>query len=263
MKLLSFIRTMLCALVVLPMTMLAATLVTLTLWAPASWRINIIRVWRRVFMATVRLMLGISYRVEGRENLPEGAVVIMSKHQSAYETVALQDIFGPRWLSFVYKQELHRVPFIGWALASLPMISVNRGGGKDALVAVARKGGKRLAEGHHVLIFPEGTRVPPGQHGKFKVGGAMLATSAKAKVVPVAHNAGEYWPRNAFVIHPGEVVFSIGPAIDTVGRKTDEVNRLAEAWVEAEMRRISPQFYSVPSAHSPPAAPVDEVSVAS
>lgn len=246
MKLLSFVRTMLCALIVLPLTMIAATLVTLTLWAPASWRIAIIRVWRRIFMLTVQLMLGISYRVEGRENLPDGAVVIMSKHQSAYETVALQDIFGPRWLSFVYKQELHRVPFIGWALASLPMISVNRGGGKDALVAVARKGGKRLAEGHHVLIFPEGTRVPPGQTARFKAGGALLASSAKAKVVPVAHNAGEYWPRNAFVIHPGEVVFSIGPAIDTVGRKADEVNRLAEVWVDAEMRRISPQRYAPP-----------------
>lgn len=253
MKLVSFIRTMLCALVVLPLTMIAATLVSLLVWAPASWGINIIRVWRRVFMATVRLMLGISYRVEGKENLPSGSVVIMSKHQSAYETVALQDIFGPRWLSFVYKQELHRVPFIGWALASLPMIAVNRGGGKEALVAVSRKGGKRLAEGHHVLIFPEGTRVPPGQSGKFKVGGAMLATKAKATVVPVAHNAGEYWPRNAFVIHPGEVVFSIGPAIETAGRKADEVNRLAEAWIAAEMRRISPLHYP---------APVDEVPVA-
>ena len=254
MKLLSFIRTMLCALIALPITMLAATLVTLTLWAPASWRIFIIRIWRRLFMATVRVMLGITYRVEGRENLPEGSVVIMSKHQSAYETVALQDIFGPRWLSFVYKKELHRVPFIGWALASLPMISVDRGGGKDALVAVARKGGKRLAEGHHVLIFPEGTRVPPGQHRPFKIGGAMLAASAKAKVVPVAHNAGEYWPRNAFVIHPGEVIFSIGPAIDTTGLKTAEVNRLAEAWVEAEMRRISPDYHS---------AAGDEIPVAS
>lgn len=253
MKAINFLRTMLCAGIALPLTMLAATLVTLTLWAPASWRINIIRVWRRAFMATIRLMLGISYRVEGRENLPTDAVVIMSKHQSAYETVALQIIFGPRWLSFVYKQELHRVPFIGWALASLPMISVDRGGGKEALVAVAKKGAKRLAEGHHVLIFPEGTRVPPGHSARFKAGGALLATSAKARVVPVAHNAGEYWPRNAFVIHPGEVVFSIGPAIDTAGRKADEVNRLAEAWVAAEMQRISPQLH---------AAPADEVSVA-
>lgn len=253
MKAIAFLRTMLCALIALPITMIAATLVTLTLWAPASWRIAIIRVWRRIFLAVIRLMLGISYRVEGAENLPAGSVVIMSKHQSAYETVALQEIFGPRWLSFVYKQELHRVPFIGWALASLPMISVNRGGGKDALVAVARKGGKRLAEGHHVLIFPEGTRVPPGQNGKFKAGGALMATSAKATVVPVAHNAGEYWPRNAFVIHPGEVVFSIGPPIDTHGKKADEVNRIAEAWVAAEMSRISPLHRT---------APADEVSLA-
>ena len=244
MKALSFLRTVLCALIVLPITMLAATLVSLLLWAPATWRIGVIRVWRRAFLAIVRVLLGISYRVIGRENLPADAVVIMSKHQSAYETVALQEVFGPRWLSFVYKQELHLVPFIGWALASLPMISVDRGGGKEALVAVAKRGAARLGEGHHVLIFPEGTRVPPGQHLKFKAGGAHLAARAKAKVVPVAHNSGEYWPRNAFVIHPGEVVISIGPAIDTHGLKADEISRRAEEWVAAEMRRISPHAYA-------------------
>jgi 1-acyl-sn-glycerol-3-phosphate acyltransferase len=243
-KLLGFLRTLLCALIVLPITMLAATLVSLLLWAPAPWRIAIIRVWRRAFLAIVRVLLGISYRVVGLENLPAEAVVIMSKHQSAYETVALQEVFGPRWLSFVYKQELHMVPFIGWALASLPMISVDRGGGKEALVAVAKRGVARLGEGHHVLIFPEGTRVPPGQHLKFKSGGAHLAARAKAKVVPVAHNSGEFWPRNAFVIHPGEVVISIGPAIDTQGLKADEISRRAEEWVEAEMRRISPGAYA-------------------
>lgn len=253
MKFIAFLRTMTCALFAIPITVLAGGLVTLVFWAPAALRTGIIRVWRKAFLAIVRLMLGISYRVEGAENLPEGPVVIMSKHQSAFETVALQEVFAPRWLSFVYKKELHRVPFIGWALASLPMISVDRGGGKDALIGVARQGGKRLSEGHHVLIFPEGTRVPPGQNGKFKAGGALLATSAKAKVVPVAHNAGEFWPRNAFVIHPGEVVFSIGPPIDTAGRKSEEVNRLAEAWVTGEMRRISPLYE---------AAPADEAAVA-
>lgn len=249
MKFVSFLRTMLCALIVLPLTVLAATLVLLLLWAPASWRIGIIQVWRRVFLALIRVLLGISYRVIGRENIPAEPVVIMSKHQSAFETVALQEVFAPRWLSFVYKQELHMVPFIGWALASLPMISVDRGGGKEALVAVARKGVARLGEGHHVLIFPEGTRVPPGQHLRFKAGGSHLAARAKAKVVPVAHNSGEFWPRNAFVIHPGEVVISIGPAIDTHGLKAEEITRRAEAWVEEEMHRISPGAYAA-TAHA-------------
>jgi len=246
-KAISFLRTMICALIAIPITVIAATLTTLLFWAPAAWGIAVIRVWRKIFLVTVRVMLGISYRVEGKENLPDEAVVIMSKHQSAFETVALQEVFGPRWLSFVYKQELHMVPFIGWSLATLPMISVDRGGGKEALVGVAKRGGKRLAEGHHVLIFPEGTRVAPGKNAPFKSGGSHLAVRAKAKVVPVAHNSGEFWPRNAFVIHPGEVVISIGPAIDTVGLRADEVTRRAEAWVTQEMRRISPLHHAAAS----------------
>lgn len=240
----NFLRSLVFSLVAGLITAVAATLTTLLMWAPASWGIAVIRVWRRLFMAAVGGVLGIRYRVVGRENLPAEPVVILCKHQSAWETVALQDVFFPRWLCFIYKQELHWVPFVGWALYSLPMVAVDRAGGKDALKSVATRGAKRLREGHHVLVFPEGTRVAPGKTKRYKVGGAHLAVTAGVKVVPVAHNAGEFWPRNAFVKHAGEITISIGPAIDTTGLTADAVNTRAEAWIEAEARRISPHCYA-------------------
>ena len=246
----SLLRSIIFTPVAAGLTMIAATLSALLIWAPASWGITVIRVWRRLFMGAVSIILGIRYEVRGRDNLPETPVVILSKHQSAWETVALQDVYFPRWLCFVYKQELHWIPFVGWALYSLPMVAVDRGGGREALTSLAREGAKRLAEGHHVLVFPEGTRVAPGATKRYKIGGAHLAVSAGVKVSPVAHNAGEVWPRNAFVKHPGKVIISIGPLIDTTGLTAEEVNQRAEAWIEAEMRRISPEHYAGAAGHA-------------
>jgi 1-acyl-sn-glycerol-3-phosphate acyltransferase len=240
----SWLRSVLFSVIAGVLTAVAATLTTLLMWAPASWGIGVIRVWRRLFMAAVEGVLGIRYTVVGRENLPAEPVVILSKHQSAWETVALQDVFFPRWLCFIYKQELHWVPFVGWALYSLPMVAVDRAGGKDALKSVAERGARRLREGHHVLVFPEGTRVAPGKTKRYKIGGAHLAVTAGVKVVPVAHNAGELWPRNAFVKRAGQLTISVGPAIDTAGLSADEVNAKAEAWIEAESRRLSPRYYA-------------------
>ena len=242
----SWLRSVLFALIAGVITAIAATLTALLMWAPSSWGIGVIRVWRRVFMASVELVLGIRYTVTGRENLPAEPVVILCKHQSAWETVALQDVFFPRWLCFIYKQELHWVPFVGWALYSLPMVAIDRAGGKDALKSLVAEGRKRLAEGHHVLVFPEGTRVAPGKTKRYKIGGAHLAASTGARVVPVCHNAGELWPRNAFVKHAGRLTISIGPPIDTAGLTADEINVRAEAWIEAEARRISPSYYPRP-----------------
>lgn len=240
----SLLRSIVFSLVAGIITIVAATLTTLLIWAPSSVGIGVIRVWRRVFMAAVTHILGIRYRVVGRENLPDQPVVILSKHQSAWETVALQDVFFPRWLCFIYKKELHRVPFVGWALYSLPSVAIDRTAGKDALNSVVAEGRKRLAEGHHVLVFPEGTRVAPGTTKRYKIGGAHLAVSTGVPVVPVCHNAGELWPRNAFVKRAGELTISVGPPIDTAGLTADEVNAKAEAWIEAEARRLSPRWYA-------------------
>ena len=186
-------------------------------------------------------VLGIRHRVIGRENIPDRPAVILAKHQSAWETVVLQEVF-PLAL-FVWKKELKYLPFFGWALAVIPMISIDRGAGKNALLQLVEQGRLRLAQGYPVIIFPEGTRVAPGHHKRYKVGGAHLGVEAGAPVLPVALNSGEFWGRHALVKFPGVVTVSIGPAIDPTGLSAEDVNARAEAWMEAEMRRISPQLY--------------------
>ncbi|ANQ83926.1 lysophospholipid acyltransferase family protein [Azoarcus olearius] len=205
-------------------------------------RHRVITSWAPLVMWFVRHLLGIRYRVVGAENIPAGPAVILSKHQSAWETMALQVIFPP--LCFVLKRELLKVPFFGWGLAAIPGIAIDRAAGKDALAQVVEQGRARLKEGFWVVVFPEGTRVAPGTARRYKVGGAWLAKRAGVPVVPVAHNAGEFWRRNAFLKHPGEITVSIGPAIEVKGVKAEEINRRAEEWVEGEMRRLFPHHYT-------------------
>ena len=189
----------------------------------------------------VKHVLGIPYRLVGAENIPAGPAIVMSKHMSAWETIMLQDIFPP--MVFVMKREIHKLPFFGWGIAQMPMIAIDRAAGKDALAQVVEQGTDRLGHGFWVTIFPEGTRVAPGSRKRYKAGGAVLAARTGAPVVPVAHNAGEFWARNAFLKRPGEVVVSVGPAIDTRGLSAEEINRRTEAWVEGEMHRLFPHHY--------------------
>ena len=144
---------------------------------------------------------------------------------------------------FVWKKELIWLPFFGWALAAIPMISIDRRAGKDALKQLIEQGRMRLSQGYPVIIFPEGTRIAPGHTRRFRAGGAHLAVATGAPVVPLAHNAGEFWRRNAFIKYPGTVTVSIGPAIDPAGLSAEDITRRSEAWIETEMRRISPQLY--------------------
>ncbi len=146
----------------------------------------------------------------------DGPAVLLSKHQSAWETLFFP-AYMPREVCFVYKKELHMVPFFGWGLALLRMIAIDRAKGRDAFEQVVRQGQTRLDEGRWPLLFPEGTRVAPGKVGRYKMGGALLASRTGAVVIPVAHNAGECWRRNAFVKRPGMVTLSIGPAIESQG----------------------------------------------
>jgi 1-acyl-sn-glycerol-3-phosphate acyltransferase len=183
-------------------------------------------------------ILGIRWRVEGREHLPARPAVVLSKHQSAWETLAFQIIFPPQvWL---LKRELLWIPFFGWGLALMSPIAINRGRGVAALRSLARRGRERLEQGFWVVVFPEGTRVRPGEQRKYGIGGAWLATENAAPVVPVAHNAGLLWPRNAFFKRAGTVTVRIGPAIDTAGRSAQEVNEMAQAWIEAQQRELCP-----------------------
>jgi 1-acyl-sn-glycerol-3-phosphate acyltransferase len=203
---------------------------------PPVRRNRVIAAWARFMMWLARVLVGIRYRVIGLENLPEGPAVILAKHQSAWETIAFQVIFPP--VCFVLKRELLRIPFFGWGLAMTSPIAIDRGAGREALKQIEVQGKERLADGLWVVTFPEGTRIAPGQKGNYQIGGAWLAAKAGVPVVPVAHNAGRFWSKQAFIKHPGEITVRIGPVIATAGRKPGEINAEVEAWIEAEMARL-------------------------
>ena len=224
--------------------LIAPLVVIAALLLRGRWGYHAGKVWRLGIQWGVENLLGIRPKVIGRENMPQEPCVILSKHQSAWETMTLQD-YVPKgaYCVFVLKKELLSVPFIGWGLAAMKMISIDRKAGKDALDQVVQQGRERLQQGFYVIVFPEGTRVAPGQKKRYKAGGAYLATHVGCKVVPIAHNAGELWPRQAFLKKSGTVTVSIGPAFDASGMTENEVNQRAEAWIEAEMRRLSPHRY--------------------
>ena len=233
----AFLRSVLFSLMAILITAPIALIVTLTFFLPLRWRFYPVSWWAKIFMGLCHVVLGLRYQVIGRENMPKEASVILAKHQSAWETVALQAIFPPQ--VFVMKKSLLWIPFLGWAFFMLKMITIDRATSKKALLEVVRKGKERLQAGYWVVIFPDGTRISPGEKGTYKAGGAQLAVSSGVKAVPVAHDAGRFWAKNAFVKKPGLITVSIGPAIDTAGKKAHAVNALAEEWIEAEMLRIA------------------------
>lgn len=218
-----------------------------TRWFPLKRRYAI-ACWcnLHVTLPIFRYVLGLRYRVIGMENLPQTPSIVLSKHQSAWETMTFFAIFPPA--AYVLKRELMHIPFFGWGLAQMPVVSIDRGAGKDALRQVVEQGTAMLQSGFWVIIFPEGTRTMPGSHVRYKIGGASLAAASGAPVVPVAHNAGEFWRRNAFVKRSGEIMVSIGPAIATAGRTPEDINAEANAWVEGEMHRLFPHHYAQQSA---------------
>jgi len=214
-------------------------------WAPLplKWRYRLTIGWPRLVMWAGRVITGMRWQLKGWENLPDRPAVVLSKHQSAWETLFLP-AYLPREVCFVYKKELNRIPFFGWGLALLRMIPIDRSKGRDAFEQVVRLGQQRLDEGRWPLLFPEGTRIPPGKTGRYKMGGALLATRTGAVVVPIAHNAGECWPKNSFIKRPGLITVSIGPPIETAGLDAEEVNRKVQDWIENEMRQLNPERYA-------------------
>jgi len=197
--------------------------------------------WVNFVIWLVKHVLGIPYRLLGAGNIPARAVIVLAKHQSAWETFMLQEVFTDT--VFVWRKEIKYLPFFGWALAAIPMIETDRNATRSSLTRLVDQGRDRLDKGYTVIIFPEGTRSQPGSKNRYKVGGAHLAVETGTPVVPVALNSGEFWGRNALFKRSGTVTVSIGPAIDPTGLTATEVTRLAEDWIEAEMRRISPQLY--------------------
>ena len=202
-------------------------------------RYRYISQWARMMLWLLERVCGIRMEVRGRDNIPAEPCLILCKHQSAWETMALQLVFPPQ--VWVLKRELLWLPFFGWGLALTSPIAINRGETREAMRTLLREGKDRLARGFCVVIFPEGTRVPYGQRGEYKVGGALLGVSCGAPVVPVAHDAGRLWGKNAFLKRPGVITLSIGEAIrPPKGTKADQLNRQIETWIENEIQTFSP-----------------------
>lgn len=209
---------------------------------PRLMRYRIITTWSRLIIGAAWHVCGVRYRVFGLENLPQQPCVILSKHQSAWETLAWQVIFPPQ--VWVIKREVLWVPFFGWGLAMLSPIAINRNAGARALRQMVKQGRERLDAGFCIVIFPEGTRVAPGERAAYHPGGAFLTVKTKALAVPVAHNAGELWRKNAFLKRPGLITVSVGPAISPEGLSASELNQKVEDWIESEMQRLNTVEYA-------------------
>lgn len=199
----------------------------------------VIQTWCRSAVWLAKTIVGLRYEVTGQENIPETPCVILSKHQSTWETFFLSAYFEP--LSQVLKRELLYVPFFGWAMLLLKPIAIDRENPKAALRQLAKQGHERLMQGAWVLIFPEGTRVPVGQTGKFSRGGAALAVNANRPVLPIAHNAGMYWPKAGWGKRPGTIRVVIGPAMQAESegpRAVAELNQRAEDWINLQVSQL-------------------------
>jgi len=231
------LRSVLFALGMTVSAVIIALLAVFVLPFSFTQRYRLISQWARFNIWWLAKTCGLHYQVEGVENIPQGNGIVLCKHQSAWETLALQQIFPPQiWL---LKRELLMIPFFGWGLAMLEPIAINRATGRQAIRQLKTQGQKRLDDGRWVIIYPEGSRIAPGKKGKYAPGGAMLAAHSGYPVVPVAHNAGEFWPKNGFLKQPGTIRVVIGPQIDSEGKSAGEINQLAENWIEQEMTKIS------------------------
>ncbi len=217
---------------------LFAIVLIVCFWAPYRFHWFICVTWCRLALWAARFFCGIHIVVEGAENVPDTPSVLMIKHTSTLETL-WQVTYFPR-SAWVVKREILWAPFFGWAIGlALKPIAINRAGGASAVMQVVRKGTEKLKRGVWVTVFPEGTRMAPGQTRKYGSSGAALARAAKVPIVPVAHNAGDLWQRRSFIKHPGVVRFVIGPPVDPADREPRDTNRLVQEWIEARMREIS------------------------
>jgi 1-acyl-sn-glycerol-3-phosphate acyltransferase len=202
---------------------------------PYRWRYQFCTTWSRFVIWWAKIICGIQYEISGRENLPVQNAIILSNHQSAWETLFFQVLLPPQ--TWVLKKQLLWIPFFGWALALLEPIAIDRKQSRS-IKTLLDNGKKRLSQGRWVVIFPEGTRVAIGKHHTYSRSGAILAKSSGYAIVPIAHNAGLYWPKSAFIKHPGKIRVLIGPVIDPTHLSIDEIHHRATTWITQTAREI-------------------------
>ncbi len=218
-------------------TLVFAPLVLLCSVFPFPVRYNIANLWVQFALFIAKVFCGIHHEVEGLEHI-QGvrSAIVLSKHQSAWETIALRLILPPQ--TALLKRSLLWIPVWGWALATLKPIAIDRKKKRESLKVLLKQGKAYLSEGLWVVIFPEGTRTAPGEVKKFNAGGAILAEKTGYPVIPVAHNAGHCWARYSFLKYPGTIKVKIGPAIDSKGRKAADINAEAAAWIAQAMKAL-------------------------
>jgi 1-acyl-sn-glycerol-3-phosphate acyltransferase len=204
---------------------------------PFRKRFILARVWGLVLLWALKWTCRLDYRIEGQENLPAGNHIALWKHSSSWETIAMAVVF-PRQV-WVLKRELLWIPVVGWGIRQLHAIAIDRKSGHSAVGQVVEQGKQRLDEGDWIMIFPEGTRMPHGQTRKYGVSGTLLALERDKLIVPVAHNAGSYWPRRGLLKKPGTVRVVIGPPVAAAGRDVREINREVQEWIERTVAQLT------------------------
>jgi 1-acyl-sn-glycerol-3-phosphate acyltransferase len=232
---------------------LVATMIFLCAPLPFSVRFAFARAWGKSMLSVGRFLCGLDYEVEGLENIPASPCVFMIKHTTVFETYAQLALFPQQ--TWVLKRELLWIPIFGWGLAAMRPIAIDRGSGRTAVTQVIEQGKDRLARGISLSIFPEGTRVAAGETKRYGVSGSAVAQAAGVSIIPVAHNAGDFWPRRGLRKRPGLIRVCVGPPIHSAGRKPKETNFIVQEWVETKMAEISDSYRVAPAACA--AAPVE------
>ena len=232
-----FIRSLIFSLSMMIVTVIQSVFCFLCSPFPLRYRYALIANYNRMIIWLLKAICGVKYKIEGLENIPKDYNgIILSKHQSTWETLLLPTIFYQP--AIILKKELFWVPFFGWGLATIDPIAIDRKNKASAMEQIIQKGKKCLAEKRWILVFPEGTRIPVGKVGKYHLGGARLAVATERAIIPVAHDAGRYWPRRKFIKQPGTVHMVIGELLETKDRKPEEVMEQVKDWIENTVLRI-------------------------
>ncbi len=224
--------------IVFPVSLVVfAILLMLAFPFPIRTRWALLQVWVHFILWWLKVTCRLTHEVQGTEHISDEPAIVFAKHQSTWETIALQQIFPLQ--VWVAKRELMWIPFFGWGLALMKCIHIKRGTGKAAVKQLVSQGKARMDEGIWVVIFPEGTRIPAVEKGRYRIGGAVLAEQTGRAIVPVAHNAGEYWPRRSFIKRPGVIQVRIGAPISPNGKSAQEILNEASVWIEDRMAEIT------------------------